>query len=154
MEGALTLWLLLVFFATFVEGEFSILGITLLMYQEHCPISQVQLILTAALGAFLGDLFFYELGRRYGVEALARWPWVQRQIDRVSRFLSKYPTIAIILLRFQIGMRSIGNYCLGAGEVPRWRYLMLNGASCALWAVVIAPLCIEFWQLMGALWQF
>lgn len=62
----------------------------------------------AAVAGFLGDQFYFWLGRRHGPAVLARWPSLTRQTDRVHRWLTKSGVALIIGVRFAYGLRAAG----------------------------------------------
>jgi len=143
---------LLLFFGCFVEGEITVIGGVIAVHYHWLRLEGV--MLSCLLGAFAGDVFFFELGRRKGQILTARWPRLRPRLEKISRFLDKYPTAAVLLLRFQIAMRTVGNFALGLGTIPRRRYLILNLLASILWAIIIPLAVLAFIRIMGWLWQF
>lgn len=134
-----------------LEGEFCLLAATFLATTGTWTDAPVAWTICAFVGAFLGDLAGFEFGRRSGGGLLARYPKWQERADRIGAFLARYSLVAVVLLRFQIGCRTLGHYCLGRGQVTRTVYLPLSLAACLAWALAIPPLCRWFWQLTGIL---
>src|ERR1035437_10305952 len=64
-----------IFVGTFLEGE-SILALGGLA-TEHGYLSFPAVVGVAVLGGFLGDQFFFFVGRRYGDRVLVRFPFCQ-----------------------------------------------------------------------------
>ncbi|CAM2068669.1 VTT domain-containing protein [Sulfidibacter corallicola] len=141
-------WLVLVLFGTFLEGEFSILGV---MYFASEEIHWSWLIGPAWIGAFLGDWLFFELGVRNGQSVLARYARIRHWAQKTSDFLGRYPRIAVFVLRFQIGMRMLGCFALGHSGVSRRRFLTALAPATLLWAVSIPVMCRVFLLIVEAL---
>jgi len=97
-------------------------------------------IAVAAIGAFVGDNFFFFLGRRWGSHLSERVPWIARVVPRVDRLLARWRWGAVIALRFTYGLRIAGPMLLGAGTIPAWEFVAANAAGALLWAGLIAAI--------------
>jgi membrane protein DedA with SNARE-associated domain len=145
------MWYLLILIGTFIEGEFTLVaaGFGAANGVLHNP----TIMVFAAGGAYAGDLFFFELGRRKGDVICRRWPWFGHRAKRISVLLAKRPELTLLILRFQIGLRSAGNLTVGMSGLNRKRYLLINAVACVLWAIGIVLLCHWFAKFMTALWN-
>lgn len=56
----------------------------------------------ASVCGFLGDQFYFWMGRRHGASVLARWPSLASQTNRVNRLLDRFHVVAIIGVRFAL----------------------------------------------------
>ncbi|MFZ5512052.1 MAG: DedA family protein [Pseudomonadota bacterium] len=92
----------------------------------------------AAAAGFLGDQFYFWLGRRHGPAVLARWPSALRQADRVHRLMERYHAAVIIGVRFAYGLRIAGPILIGTSPVPGVRFALFNALGAMLWAFVVA----------------
>lgn len=92
----------------------------------------------ASTAGFLGDQFYFWLGRRHGPAVLARWPSVARQTDRLRRLIDRYHTAVIIGIRFAYGLRIAGPVLLGMSPISRVRFGLLNALGAVLWAGLVA----------------
>lgn len=147
----------LVVVATMIEGEFSMMLVGYLMFNGDLALEVLPLGLAAALGAFLGDWFFFEMGRNRGGAFLQRWQWLSKRLESVAALLARFPLFTLLILRFQIGFRMVGNIILGQGDLNRGRYLVLNAVACLAWATVIIPLCLGFARVIDMtlqMWQY
>lgn len=133
---------LLIFLASLIEGEFSLL--VLAYFFEAWQVNMNVAVPMAAAGAYAGDALFFEWGRRKGSAWLQRFPKLRHRMERTGGFLARNHWFTIPFLRFQIGLRMLGNYSLGLGELTRRRYYALQIVTCLLWAAVIVPLCAWF----------
>lgn len=146
------IWYPLIFFGVFFEGEFTLVlaGFGVVSLGLWMP----GVALIAAVAGFLGDWFFYELGRSRGEVVQRRWPKLVRRGMRLTQLFSKFPSLFLFILRFQIGMRMVGNFSIGmGGHIEKKRYLFLNSLACVVWAVAITVLCFYFAQIMSALFS-
>jgi len=121
---------------TLLEGETILIAAGFAAHRGYLDIFTVVGI--AALGGFLGDQFFFWLGRRHGPAVLARWPSVARQSDRVHRLIERYHAPVIIGVRFAYGLRIAGPILIGTSPISSARFALLNGFGAILWAILIA----------------
>ena len=145
------LWYLLILIGTFVEGEFTLIAATAGVLWSNLQI--IHLVWIAWLGSFLGDILFFQLGRSHGASFKARLPKLGERMDRVVSLLAKRPLLTIFILRFQIGMRMMGNFSLGCSSMDRSRYLKLNLIACLVWSLFTTALCYYFLKYTADLWE-
>ncbi|GGR32911.1 DedA family protein [Agromyces mediolanus] len=91
----------------------------------------------AALGAVLGDLACYGIGRAGGLE---RWAWqrkprVAAAIERVRRTVGRRTAVLVFTARYIPFARIAVNLAAGAVRIPLGRYLPLSAAAGLAWAV-------------------
>lgn len=97
-------------------------------------------IAIAAASAFLGDQFFFWLGRWYGPVMLSGMPRIARHGERIHRLIERHPGWAVIGVRFAYGLRIAGPMLLGASGLQPWRFAVFNALGAILWAMLIAGL--------------
>ncbi|MFT4267948.1 MAG: VTT domain-containing protein [Xenophilus sp.] len=125
-----------VFAGGLLEGESILL---LGAYAAHRGyLHMAPLIATAAVAAFIGDQFWFFLGRRTGRALLGRRPRWQARLGRANALIERHPALAILLMRFAWGLRTVLPLALGMGRVPALRYALLNALAAVLWASVVA----------------
>lgn len=130
-----------VFVGAFFEGETVML---LGAYAVHQHFLQLwPLILTGAAGGFVGDQFYYLLGRHGGRPWLDKRPKLLRQFNRTSSFIDAHPLITIILMRFAWGLRTILPVSFGIKAYSHWRYTLVNALACMLWSTTIVLLGVK-----------
>jgi membrane protein DedA with SNARE-associated domain len=117
---------------TFFEGETILLVGAFAAHQGLLRIDLV--ILIAFVGSCAGDQFWYMLGRRYGRTRLLQRPMLADRIERVTRWLDRYPTVFILGFRFVYGIRNIAPVAIALSRIPPWRFYVLNVIAAALWA--------------------
>src|ERR1035437_7311575 len=125
-----------IFVGTFLEGE-SILALGGLA-TEHGYLSFPAVVGVAVLGGFLGDQFFFFVGRRYGDRVLVRFPFVSAKVLRVQALLRRWDILAVILIRFLYGLRMAGPIVIGSCGIAPWRLALFNFIGALIWAPLVA----------------
>lgn len=92
----------------------------------------------AAIGGFLGDQFFFFLGRHYGDRLLARFPGLAAKAPRVKKLLRRWDAPLVILIRFMYGLRIAGPIVIGSCGIGRWRLAFFNLIGALIWAPLVA----------------
>jgi membrane protein DedA with SNARE-associated domain len=138
---------LAIFVGTFLEGE-SILALGGLA-AEHGYLSFPVVVAVAVLGGFLGDQFFFFVGRRYGDRVLARFPFVSAKVPRVQALLRRWDILAVILIRFLYGLRIAGPIVIGSCGIALWRLVLFNLIGALIWALLVAGIGYVAGQALG-----
>lgn len=116
-------------------------------YLAHRGYLSLPLVLAvAAAGGFIGDQFYFYLGRRHGDAMLRRFPALQTHVGRATRLIERYRIGAIFFIRFMYGVRTVGPVVFGMSRVSWPLYVGLNVASSLVWAGVIAGAGYVFGQ--------
>jgi membrane protein DedA with SNARE-associated domain len=127
-------WVL--FIGTFLEGEAILIMAGFLAFQGYLNISGV--ILTAFAGSFLGDQFYFYLGRIQGKSLLRRFHFIARRFRDSLRLIEKYGSFVAFISRFTYGFRIILPIILGITSLSPRTFLLINLCSACVWAVVIS----------------
>lgn len=125
---------LAIFVVTFLEGESIVIVAGLLAHEGLLELPLV--ILSAFLGSYAGDQFWFYLGRRYGPQLVGRWPAVAWGVNQVMQRLDRYDTLFILSFRFIYGIRNIAPIAIALGGISPRRFAILNGIAAAVWATV------------------
>jgi membrane protein DedA with SNARE-associated domain len=134
-----------------LEGETIVIIAGFLAHSGHLYLPWV--MLTAFVGAFSADQFFFQLGKRKGRAYLDKKPQWEPRIDKIRRFLVGYQVIAILSYRFVYGMRTITPIVIGASGFSTLRFIGLNFCSTLLWSVTVSAAGYYFGYLFEALLQ-
>jgi membrane protein DedA with SNARE-associated domain len=137
---------LAVFVGAFLEGE-TILALAGLAANRGY-LDFLQVVLVAAVAGFLGDQFYFFLGRYKGAKILARFPHAQERAHKFDAMLSRWHAPLIIGIRFMYGFRILGPIMLGMGRVPSWKFVVYNLIGAAIWAPLIAGIGYVFGTLL------
>lgn len=133
-----------VFVGAFLEGETILALAGLAAYRGYLDFWAV--VFTAMVAGFLGDQFFFFLGRYKGSEILARFPHWETRARKFDDMLSRWHAPLIVCVRFMYGFRIMGPIMLGMGRVAAWKFMVYNFIGAAIWA----PLIAGFGYLFGS----
>jgi membrane protein DedA with SNARE-associated domain len=100
----------------------------------------------AAVAGFLGDQFYFWLGRRRGRAVLARWPSVALRANRIYHLIDHFPATVVIGIRFVYGLRIAGPLVIGMSPISGYRFGLLNALGAVLWACLLAGIGWVFGQ--------
>ena len=140
---------LAVFLGTFLEGE-AIL-IVAGFFAERGYLNLGKVIFVAFLGAYVGHLFWFWLGRRHGVRLLDRFPRMKTHFGRGIRMFERYGAAAIIITQWLYGLRITAAVIIGISKISLVKFLVYEAISCAIWAGVVTLAGYYFGQAMGAI---
>jgi membrane protein DedA with SNARE-associated domain len=127
-------WVL--FAGTFLEGEAVLIMAGFLAFQGYLSLGGV--ILTAFAGSFLGDQFFFYLGRRQGKSLLRRFHFIARRFRAALRLIEKYGVFVAFLSRFTYGLRIVLPVILGITRLSARVFLAINLGSAIVWAAIFS----------------
>ncbi len=137
-----------VFVGAFLEGETILALAGLAAYRGYLDFWAVVFI--AMFAGFLGDQFYFFIGRQKGSEILARFPNWESRAHRFDQLLSRWHAPLIVGIRFMYGFRILGPILLGMGRVPAWKFVVYNFIGAAIWAPLIAGLGYLFGSALEA----
>jgi membrane protein DedA with SNARE-associated domain len=127
---------LAIFVGAFLEGETILALGGLAAYRGYMEFYHVVVI--ALIAGFLGDQFYFFLGRLQGQKILARFPHAHERAQRFDALLSRWHAPLIVAIRFMYGFRVVGPILLGMGRVPAWKFMLFNFIGALIWAPLIA----------------
>jgi membrane protein DedA with SNARE-associated domain len=119
-----------------LEGETVLALAGLAAYRGYLDFYLV--VVVAGMCGFIGDQFYFFLGRLRGARILARFPNMQARAHRFDELLARYHAPLIVCLRFMYGFRILGPVMLGMGRVPAWKFMLFNFIGAAIWAPLVA----------------
>lgn len=125
-----------VFIGAFLEGETILALAGLAAHRGYLDFATVTVL--AGFAGFLGDQFFFFLGRTRGSSILARFPGARERAHRFDDLLARWHAPLIVLIRFMYGFRILGPVLLGMGRCPPWKFVVFNALGAAIWAPLVA----------------
>ena len=137
---------LAVFVGAFLEGETILALAGLAAYRGYLDFKLV--VVVAMLAGFVGDQFYFFLGRRKGQQILARFPNMEERAHRFDALLARWHAPLIVGIRFMYGFRIVGPVLLGMGRVPAWKFMLFNFIGAAIWAPLIAGIGYKFGEML------
>jgi membrane protein DedA with SNARE-associated domain len=129
-----------------LEGETVLILAGFAAHRGYLDLGAV--IAVGTIGGFLGDQFFFTLGRARGRQLLARFPNIEAQSGRVEQLVNRYHTWLIVSVRFLYGLRVAGPVLLGMSQVSHARFAVFNLLGAMIWASLIAGAGYVFGQTM------
>jgi membrane protein DedA with SNARE-associated domain len=105
----------------------------------------------AAVAGFLGDQFFFWLGRKHGSAVLRRFPSVAQQSERVFRLIERYQSWVIVGVRFAYGLRIAGPIIIGTSRISPGRFALFNAIGAVIWAPLVAGVGYLFGEAADAM---
>ena len=127
-------WVL--FVGTFLEGETILIFAGFLACQGYLSIYGV--ILSAFAGSFLGDQFYFHLGRIKGPTLLRIFTTLARKFRKALRLIERYGSFVAFISRYTYGLRILLPIILGMTNLSSRRFLFLNLLSALSWAIVFS----------------
>ncbi|MDR5701057.1 DedA family protein [Agromyces aerolatus] len=122
-------------FVVVVPSETAVVALGALAASTGAP-SPWFVIPVAAVGAVIGDLACYAIGRSAGLD---RWAWqrrpsVARALARVRATVERRTAVLVFTARYIPFARIAVNLAAGAAHIPLGRYLPLSAAAGLAWA--------------------
>jgi membrane protein DedA with SNARE-associated domain len=113
-------------------------------------------MVTAAMGAVVGDNIGFLIGHHYGRGFLLRigrfFFLTPRRFEHMEKFFERYGNKTILVARFITGLRVFAALLAGASRKMPWRvFFAYNVAGALLWAIVITLLGYLFGQSLPLL---
>lgn len=109
-------------------------------------------VVFATIGAILGDILSFVLGRR-GIDPAKRFPklFSQATVDRAEKFMHKYGVAGVFLGRFIGPLRPFIPFVAGALKMSWRRFMVMNVLSAVLWAASYLAIGFFFGQFWGSI---
>jgi membrane protein DedA with SNARE-associated domain len=127
---------LFLFIGTFLEGEAVLILAGYFAFQGTLSLPGV--IVTALTGSFLGDQFYFFLGRWKGKWLLGLFASMAKKFRRALRLIEKYGSFVAFVSRYTYGLRIALPIILGMTSLSRKRFLVLNLLSATSWAILFS----------------
>ncbi|HEV2493811.1 MAG TPA: DedA family protein [Terriglobia bacterium] len=129
-----------------VPGETVLLFAGFLAYHGHLHLGRA--IVTAILGATIGDSCGYLIGRVGGTALISklrgRFLMSVRRYDRAQRLVLTHGHWAVFIGRFITGLRFLAGPFAGAFLMPYPRFLLFNFTGAVVWAATIGGVGFVF----------
>lgn len=140
---------LAVFVGTFLEGESILVMAGFFAERGHLDIWLV--IGVAFVGAYLGHIFWFWLGRTQGVKLLDRFPKMKKHFGRGIRMFERYGAPAIFITQWLYGLRVTCAVIIGISRISIIKFLIYEAITCLIWAIVIGGLGYYFGRAIESL---
>jgi membrane protein DedA with SNARE-associated domain len=102
-------------------------------------------LLAGTAGTVLGNLFWWEIGRRLGYQRLRplvdRWGrWLTldwHEIEKLKTYFDKWGGPTVLIFRFMPVGRTVISIPAGLMHMPFWRFVGYTAVGSALWNVIL-----------------
>ncbi|MDE1874875.1 MAG: DedA family protein [Patescibacteria group bacterium] len=128
--------LIAVFVGTFIEGEIVVIAAGVLASLAFLSLWWV--LVVAFVATFLGDQFFFFLGRKKGtafLEKRHRVHW-RRRAEKVHDLIHNHQNKILFGYRFLYGLRVPTLFAIGTSELPTRKFVLINLANSAIWTAL------------------
>ena len=141
-----------VFFGVMLENAgLPVPGETILLVGGYFAASRpdqfnvIRVMLTAAIGAVIGDNIGFAIGHHFGRGFLLRvgryFFLTPKRFENIENYFESHGNKTILVARFITGLRVFAALLAGASRKMPWRvFLIYNVAGAILWAIVITSL--------------
>lgn len=118
-------------------------SICILLYNMGA-LSVFSIVPLAILGAHLGDLSSFFLGKTIGPQLLSTKILQKRQktIIKAQKFLDKFGPYTVLFGRFVPAIRALTPFLLGISDVKALRFYIADVIACLLWGTALGFLVI------------
>lgn len=137
---------IMVFLGTFFEGETVLVLAGFLAFRGYLNIAYV--IISAIIGAFVGNIFFYSLGRWKGKAFLMQSRKFREIYPRAEVFIRKWGVLSIFIGQYFYGTRIACVVALGVMSMNLGRFLLYEFIGNITWAVSVGLLGFLFGETM------
>lgn len=121
---------------TLFEGETVLILAGALAGRQLLP--PIGVWITAALGAWVGHLIFFAVGRVLGKERLIRkFPRLRSGLEKADAFIRKRRWSSVFGLQYLYGMRIVGAIAFGLSRLSTGWFAAAEALNCLIWAALI-----------------
>ncbi|BCU68381.1 DedA family protein [Sulfolobales archaeon HS-7] len=115
-------------------------------------------ILSATLGTIVGSLIDYIIGAKLGLPFLKKYGKYilirDKHLELLAVWFSKYGYIAVLLLRFVPGFRTLVSFPAGLARMRIGSFLMYSTIGNLLWDMFLTYIGIIFYQNYAAITNY
>jgi membrane protein DedA with SNARE-associated domain len=109
------------------------------------------LVLVGTLGCIVGNLFWYEIGSRYGyrrlrpvVDRWGRWLTMDwEDVEKLRGFFDRWGGATVFVFRFMPIGRTVISIPAGLLHMPRGRFVAYTAAGSAVWNLILVG--VGYW---------
>ncbi|WP_066800091.1 DedA family protein [Sphingomonas soli] len=111
----------------------------------------VALVAVGTFGCIIGNLFWFEIGRRYGherlrpfVERWGRWLTLEwHDIERMHQFFQRWGGITVFIFRFMPIGRTVISIPAGLMRMPFWTFVLYTTGGSIVWNAILVG--VGYW---------
>ncbi|MDX8407767.1 MAG: VTT domain-containing protein [Mariprofundaceae bacterium] len=145
---------LAVFLSTVIEGEVVVLAAAALASSGLLEARWV--IVCAALGAYVGHLLLFAVGRWKGMALIEAVPALRRHYPKANMIMDRYANYSVFVVQYMYGMRLISAMLFGCSTISLPRFMLLESINCIIWALLayfaghlIGVVAVQLYHTLG-----
>jgi membrane protein DedA with SNARE-associated domain len=123
------------FAGTFAEGEAVFVAAAALAASGI--LEPWKVIAVAAVGAFIGHIFFFAIGRWRGMQIINSFEFLRTHHSKANKVLDHYAHWSIFMFQYLYGTRLVAAIMFGCSSIEFWRFFLLQIVNCITWALVV-----------------
>jgi membrane protein DedA with SNARE-associated domain len=118
-----------------LEGETIVLLAGFAVHRGQ--LSWGHVVLIATVFSFVGDQFWFQIGRHFGDRLMGRFPSIASRRPWLQKRVFAHPDLIVLGVRFMVGLRTVGPILMGTGFVRPLRFFWLNLLGAVIWVQTI-----------------
>lgn len=130
----------IIFLGALFEGESIVLIGSYLAAQGKFGLNLPLVTLISGVGAYIGHVIFFVLGRLYGEAILKFFPHKALHIEKSKQFFNKYGTLGIFISQYIYGVRLAFAVTIGISNISWTKFLVLQFFNCLTWSVIVTTI--------------
>ena len=107
----------------------------------------VTLVIVCWVGSFLGDVFRFWIGRRYGARLLKAVPSLEKPVTVAAQLAERHHAWMILLHRYPYGIRGVAGFAYGMSKLSWPTFLVFNLVAAGMWSVAVVSAGYAFGQV-------
>ena len=123
------------FAGTFAEGEAIFIAAAALAAAGI--LEPWKVVVVAAIGAFIGHLFFFAIGRWRGMQIINSVEFLRTHHPKANKVLDHYAHWSVFIFQYLYGTRLVAAILFGCSSIEFWRFFLLQIVNCITWAIVV-----------------
>lgn len=128
-----------------LEGETIVLLAGFAVHRGQ--LSWGHVVLIATVFSFVGDQFWFQIGRHFGDRLMVRFPSIASRRPWLQKRVFAHPDLIVLGVRFMVGLRTVGPILMGTGFVRPLRFFWLNLLGAVIWVQTIVSAGYFFGEL-------
>jgi membrane protein DedA with SNARE-associated domain len=121
---------------SFLEGETTIVISGVFAKLGYFNLKSV--IFYSFIGTFIGDSFFFFLGKHFGRPIIERYEFLKKRAMLASKIVHQYRNYILFVMRFLAGFRSPILLLLGCSNIQSVRFLAFDFVTSFIWSAIVA----------------
>ena len=102
--------------------------------QKHL-LNGLNLIVISIFLSMVHDGLLFYVGRFMGIRLLKKYPKIESKMAKALKYIDKYGVLAILILRFAYGLRTLIPLAIGMGKISAKKFFFYDFLGGVIWSV-------------------